>query len=53
MADRKDLKLFTALISFGDVHIVRTKGCNYFSLSYGGSKRDEGCEITEPHSPLE
>jgi hypothetical protein len=37
--------LYNASISFVDVHIVRTRGSNNFSLSYGGSKRGGGFEI--------
>jgi hypothetical protein len=34
-----------ALLPLLGVHIVRTGGSNYSSLSYGGSKRGGGCEI--------
>jgi hypothetical protein len=43
MADHRDLNFVQCfIISFVDVHIVRTGGFNSFSLSYGGSKRVEG-----------
>jgi hypothetical protein len=41
--------LYNALILLVDVHIVRTRGSNHFSLSYGGFKRGEGCEIAGAH----
>jgi hypothetical protein len=54
MADHRDLKLCTMLYnhSLVDVHIVRTRGSNYFSLSYGESKRGSGVKYLVLNSPL-
>jgi hypothetical protein len=37
--------LYNALLPLLGMYIVRTGGSNSVSLSYGGSKRGEGCEI--------
>jgi hypothetical protein len=42
MANLRNLKLCTTLLSFVNVHIFRTGGSSYFSLSYGGSTGVEG-----------
>jgi hypothetical protein len=41
--------VYNASLSLVDVHIVRTGGSNNFSLTYGGSKRGEECEIACAH----
>jgi hypothetical protein len=40
--------LYNASLSFGDVHIAGIGGSNYFSSSYGGSKRGGVCEKACP-----